>query len=56
MAWALLRALDDVWERPAGFFFPGNVKSLDFLDMHFFILDVFGRYLRLDEQVAVVNI
>ena len=40
-------------ERPAGAFFPEKMTSLDFLDMHFIIFDVFSQYLELDLRLAV---
>ena len=47
MVWASLQALEDVVERPAGFFFPEKMTSLDFVDMSFVIVYVFGQYLEL---------
>ena len=48
MVWAWLQALGDVVERPAGFFFPEKMTSLEILDMSFIIFDVFNKYLELD--------
>ena len=43
-------------ERPAGFFFPDKMTSLDILDMSFINFDVFSQYLELDEWLVVRNL
>ena len=40
MVGARLQALDDVVERPTGFFFPEKMTSLEFMDMYLIICHV----------------